>query len=98
MLGIIIWGAFLYAGATRFELKWAALVALGAAIAFTALGAAFRQNDPICGQYVDCSISAAGLGYNLAIKFAMAMLFYGIGRGCGAIYRRIRRSPQEPGA
>jgi hypothetical protein len=96
MLGIIIWGAFLYAGAIQVELKWALVVSLGAAVAFTLLGGALMQNSPLCGGYTDCSLTLTAVAYNIAIKFATAMLCYGTGRAGAAIFDRIRRAANGP--
>ena len=93
-MGFILWGAFLFLGATGLDFKKGLLFSALAAAAFTALGAFGRQADPLC-QSFDCSITMVGLAYNFAIKFVICLLFYGIGKGGAALYRKFKKPASD---
>ena len=94
-MGFILWGIFLFLGATGLRVKQGLLFSAITSAVLTAIGAAASQTDPLCGAY-DCSVSAAGIAFNFAIKLSMCLLFYGIGKAGRAIWFRWKPESVEP--
>lgn len=87
-MGFIIWGIFAYVGWLRVRFLYGIVASFAAAVALTGLGAAASQSDPICDT-IDCSVTVGAFAYNVAIKFSICLLFYGLGRAVAFAASRI---------